>query len=43
MKQLEKISKPKTLSEYNNSLLRDDNRLTGKEFRRLRRKNKKKK
>jgi len=32
--------KPKTLKEHNESLLRDDQRLTGKEFRRLRRKNK---
>lgn len=35
-----KLTRPKTLKEHNESLLTDDNRLSGKEFRRLRRKKK---
>lgn len=33
---------PRTLSEYNNSLYTSDGILTGREFRRLRRKNRRK-
>jgi hypothetical protein len=34
---------PQTLKQHNNSLLLDDDRLSGKEFRRLKRKRKNKK